>query len=109
TGKQVRDVLHIDDLIELILYQIEHLEALSGETFNVGGGSSVSASLLELTQLCHEITGNEIEIIGATEDRPGDVPIYVTDNTHVSAATGWRPQRDVRQIVQDIATWITEH
>lgn len=109
TGKQLRDVLHIDDLLDLVLHQIDHLDALSGKTFNVGGGTAVSASLLDLTALCREVTGNTIDIAGVAEDRAGDVPIYLSDHSRVSEATGWQPQRDVRQIVQDIAAWITEH
>ncbi len=106
TGKQVRDLLHIDDLLDLILYQIDHLDDLDGETFNVGGGPDISASLCELTDLCREISGNTIEIGCEPEDRPGDIRLYITDNAHVTERTGWRPKKDVRAIVKDTVAWL---
>lgn len=108
-GKQVRDMLHIDDLLDLVLYQIDHLGELSGKTFNVGGGLGVSASLRELTALCAEITGNTLSMGSVAETRPADIPWYVTDNTRITAATGWSPQRDVRAILTDTHTWLCDH
>ena len=105
-GKQVRDLLHIDDLLDLILYQMGHLEELDGETFNVGGGPDISASLCELTELCREISGNTIEIGSEPKNRPGDIRLYITDNAHVTERTGWRPKKDVRAIVEDTAAWL---
>lgn len=106
TGKQVRDILHVDDLLRLVLHEMEHLDALSGQTFNVGGGRGVSISLAELTALCQEATGHSIPIDAEVENRPADMPIYLTDNARVTAATGWQPAKDARAIVQDIAGWI---
>jgi CDP-paratose 2-epimerase len=106
TGKQVRDMLHIDDLLRLVEYQIDHLDELSGETFNVGGGRAVSASLRELTAICEEVTGNRVDIGKVPEDRAADIRYYVTDHTRVTERTGWRPGKDVRAIVEDIHAWI---
>jgi len=108
-GKQVRDMLHVDDLLRLIIHEIEHMDELNGRTFNVGGGLGVSASLLELTHLCQEITGNTIEIKSQIEGRPADIPIYITDNTRVTNETGWSPQKDVRAILTEICTWIQQN
>ncbi|HPG69714.1 MAG TPA: NAD-dependent epimerase/dehydratase family protein [Candidatus Hydrogenedentes bacterium] len=108
-GKQVRDLLHVDDLLRLVLYQIERLDTLSGQTFNVGGGAGVSVSLCELTELCREVTGNRIEITADPTDRPADLRLYISDNTRVTKVTGWRPEKDVRTIVADIHAWILEH
>lgn len=105
-GKQVRDMLHIADLVDLVAHQVEHLDALSGQTFNVGGGRAVSASLLELTALCQEITGYSIPIEQEPETRSADIPLYLTDNRRVTEATGWTPSRSVRTILEDICTWI---
>ena len=105
-GKQVRDVLHIDDLLQLVVYQVEHLDKLSGEVFNVGGGLENAVSLRELTDLCRKHTGNSIEIQEEPETRPADVPIYITDNTKVSRATGWQPRRNPGSILAEICQWI---
>ena len=105
-GKQVRDMLHVDDLLQLVLHEIEHIDQISGRTFNVGGGIDVSASLLELTHLCQEITGNSIDITSQKEGRPADIPIYITDNSRVTTETGWTPKKDTRTILTEICTWI---
>ncbi|NIA15660.1 MAG: NAD-dependent epimerase/dehydratase family protein [Nitrospiraceae bacterium] len=108
-GKQVRDLLHVDDLLRLILYQIDHLDALSGEIFNVGGGAAVSVSLRELTALCQEITGNAIDIGSEPSNRPADIPIYITDHSRVTKRTGWIPQRGVRDTLEEICAWIRDN
>jgi len=107
TGKQVRDVLHIDDLCELIDLQIARLEALRGQTFNVGGGREVSVSLAELTALCRDITGRTVPVHAVPENRAADVPLYVTDNSQIARALGWRPKRDMAGVVKDVYAWIT--
>jgi CDP-paratose 2-epimerase len=105
-GKQVRDILHVDDLYHLIHYQINHIQALNGKTYNVGGGIECSLSLLELTSLCEKYSGNRITINQAKETRPADLRIYITDNTKVTKETGWKPSIMPEQILQEIFTWI---
>lgn len=105
-GKQVRDVLHIADLCRLIAHQIDHLDELSGELFNVGGGEEGSTSLLELTEICREVTGMHIQIDSDAGDRPADIPHFISDNSKVIAQTGWHPEHNVRRCVEDIHTWI---
>jgi len=108
-GKQVRDMLHIDDLVELVAWQVEHLDALSGRTFNVGGGHAVSASLQELTALCRESTGYSVPIETVAENRVADIPYYITDNRRITEATGWVPTRTVPRILDDICRWIADN
>lgn len=108
-GKQVRDMLHVEDLLDLVLRQISRLDALNGRVFNVGGGTSVSASLCEMTAMCQEIAGKTIDIGREPQDRPADIPLYITDNSRVSEATGWKPQRDVRTIFEEIHAWIQDN
>jgi len=108
-GKQVRDILHVDDLLRLVAYQMDHIEELSGQTFNVGGGPEVSVSLQELTTLCQQATGNTIDIAEVPENRPADIRLYITDNARVAQMTGWRPERDPQAIVDEIARWIKDH
>jgi CDP-paratose 2-epimerase len=109
TGKQVRDMLHIDDLVELVLHQITHLDQHDGAIYNVGGGNTVSASLAELTTLCQEATGNRVEIAADPEDRPGDIPIFVADCRRVQEACDWQPSRSTGDIVEDITRWVTDN
>ena len=109
TGKQIRDMLHVADLYRLIDWQLHNLEKINGEILNAGGGLESSASLQELTKVCQEVTGKTIPIKVVPENRTADIRLYVTDNTKVTALTGWKPQIGIRQIVEDIAAWLAEN
>jgi len=109
TGKQVRDLLHVEDLLELLDEQLQGPERWDGATVNVGGGRQCSLSLLETTSLCAEITGNELDVARTAETRPGDVAVYISDCARLHAHTLWRPLRGPREILTDIHEWISEH
>ena len=108
-GKQVRDILHVNDLYRLIDYQIHHIEALNNQIFNVGGGKQTSVSLCELTEICRNITENKIPIQSVLQNRQADIRIYLTDNSKVTEATGWKPEIGVREILEDIYVWIRDN
>jgi CDP-paratose 2-epimerase len=105
-GKQVRDLLHIDDLAELVLEQLSDPGRWDGLTVNVGGGAERSLSLLETTAICRELTGNEVPIEPIAETRVGDVPLYISDCARLFRHTDWRPRRSARDTLADIAAWI---
>jgi len=109
SGKQVRDVLHIEDLYDLIKIQINDIKKYSRQTFNVGGGIKNSISLLELTRLCKEISGREIEISKIQETRKADIPLYITDNSKITQLSGWFPKRELFRIVKDVFDWISKN
>lgn len=109
TGKQVRDLLHVEDLLDLIDEQLSDRERWDGVTVNVGGGRPGSLSLLETTALCGEITGHRLEVTADPRSRPGDIPVYLSDCAKLSALTDWRPRRGPREILIDIHDWIREH
>jgi CDP-paratose 2-epimerase len=109
TGKQLRDLLHISDLLRLVDYQLANFADLDGEVFNVGGGETNTLSLFETTDLCQEITGNKIRIEATLAERPGDVAAFVTDNSKITQATGWRPITPPRASLEDIYYWIVNH
>jgi len=108
-GKQVRDLLHVDDLLELIFRQVDQLDDLTGQTFNVGGGRLVSASLQELTTLCQHFTGNSITVGGVPQNRAADIPLYLTDHAKISAATGWTPRHSVEATLESVCRWIQDN
>jgi len=108
-GYQVRDVIHVEDLVDLLVTQMERLHETSGEVFNVGGGREVSFSLRELTALCQKISGNEINIGVVGEERVGDIPWYISDTSRVRERFGWRPTRSVSTIVADTVQWLEKH
>jgi CDP-paratose 2-epimerase len=108
-GKQVRDLLHIDDLVDLIEDQLLRPEHWSGFTANVGGGRDCSLSLQETTEICRELTGNSVQVEGSDETRPGDVRMYLSDCARLFEHTDWRPQRGPRDILEDIYEWIRQN
>lgn len=108
-GKQVRDLLHIDDLLNLVKYQLDNFSELDGDILNVGGGRENSLSLLETTQLCEQITGKTIPIKSILEERQGDVPIFIIDSSRVIEKTGWTPKITPQQTIEDIYAWIKDN
>ncbi|TAM37203.1 NAD-dependent epimerase/dehydratase family protein [bacterium] len=105
-GKQVRDLLHVDDLFILIDIESTQLSGINGNIYNVGGGEEISLSLYETTRLCQEITGNKIKISSDLETRKGDISIYLSDNSKVSGELKWKPKKKAKSVLSDIFIWI---
>jgi CDP-paratose 2-epimerase len=105
-GKQVRDLLHVADLADLIEEQLARPEHWDGVTVNVGGGAQCSLSLLEASGLCAELTGNRVEVARSDETRPGDVRIYLSDCGRLGKLTQWRPKRGPREVLADVLEWV---
>ena len=108
-GKQVRDLLHVEDLVELIDRQLSAPDEWAGRTVNVGGGRESSLSLREATELCRELTGRTVPIAAAEEGRPGDVRVYLSDASRLYGLTDWRPSRGAAETLADIAAWVRDH
>lgn len=105
-GKQVRDLLHVEDLVDLVERQLLDPEAWDGRTVNVGGGRECSLSLRETTEICRRLTGNEVPIEPVLETRQGDVPVYISDCARLFGLDQWRPRRSAEQVLADIRDWI---
>ena len=108
-GKQVRDILHIDDLIELIDIQIHQTKKFNGKIFNAGGGLKNSVSLLEMTAICEKITGNKIKIVSEMQNRSADLKIFITDSTKIETEIGWTPKHSIEKIFLDVFNWINKN
>ena len=105
-GKQVRDLLHVEDLIDLVERQLLDREFWDGHTVNVGGGRASSLSLQETTEICRRLTANEVPIEPIEPTRAGDVPIYLSDCSRLFDLDEWRPRRGPEQVLADIHDWI---
>jgi CDP-paratose 2-epimerase len=105
-GKQVRDLLHVADLVDLIDDQLLRPEHWDGATVNVGGGPDCSLSLLETTELCAELTGHTLPVRASSDTRPGDVRIYLSDCARLTGLTDWRPRRSARDVLADTLGWV---
>lgn len=108
-GKQLRDVLHVDDVWRLVRRQFERWSDVAGGTYNAGGGPANTLSLSETTRLAHEITGRRVVVDSRSETDPLDVRVYASDNTSVSRDTGWQPSRTPRDTLADIAGWMSRN
>jgi CDP-paratose 2-epimerase len=108
-GKQVRDLLHVDDLFDLLVRQTGSLSFWDGRVYNVGGGLDVSLSLRELTRLCESTTGHRVPMTSAPETSGVDLRIFLTDARNVQRDFGWRPRRGAERVVQDIFQWVHAH
>jgi CDP-paratose 2-epimerase len=108
-GKQVRDLLAVDDLVDLVDEQLADPEQWAGFVGNVGGGREGSLSLIETTELCRELTGKTVPIGSVEETRAGDVPVYLSDCDLLYRHTQWRPKRTPRDILESIHRWIAEN
>ncbi len=107
-GKQVRDLLHVDDLTELYVQAVNNIDTLSGHAYNVGGGMQNTLSLLEFLEILKTDLGLELSI-GHASERPGDQPIFVSDNTAVSKAANWTPKVPVRDGIRRLHAWLQDH
>ena len=108
-GNQIRDVLHIDDLCELILLQIKNINKINNKLFTVGGSKTSYTSLSQLTKLCQKITGNKIKMGKVSKTSSYDIPYYLSDNTHVSNTYRWKPKRNINQVVMDTFLWLKKN
>src|SRR6266702_279239 len=105
TGKQVRDLLHPEDLFDLLVRQWESTLSWDASIYNVGGGRDISVSMCELTELCRSVTGREVPLSFKPETSPVDIPLYVTDYSKVQSAYGWTPRKGVTEILHETACW----
>ena len=108
-GKQVRDFLHVDDFSDLVISQIENFDTFNGKRLNAGGGLAVSTSLIELTRMCEEITGNRLQFRSEAQNRPADVRIFITDHRELSVINHWKPKRAAKETLTDIFEWVRTH
>ena len=106
TGKQVRDLLHVADLFDLLVLQFGRFPEFDGSVFNVGGGRPISLSLRETTDLCARVVGRRLDVAAEPQTRFADLPVYLTDTAAVRAATGWVPRRGPAEILTDIHAWV---
>ncbi len=103
-GRQVRDVLCVDDLVLAMDAVRRHQPVTAGQIYNVGGGPAHTISLLELLTLIQDLTGLRVEYETAPA-RPGDQLVYVTDCSKLHRDTGWEPRMTLRQTVEGIYEW----
>jgi len=105
TGKQVRDVLFIDDLVDAFTLALENPNKSKGQAFNLGGGPENTWSLLELIEFIEKQLGKKIELV-FDQIRPGDQKIYISDISKIKEVLGWQPKVGATQGTIKLLDWV---
>lgn len=106
SGKQVRDVLHADDVVSLYFTALDHIDRIKGKAFNVGGGIENSLSLLELFYALEELLDIKMNF-QRLPPRESDQMIFVADNTLITDLTGWTPKIKSEEGLQRMLKWLS--
>lgn len=105
TGKQVRDVLHAEDMTTLYYAAIEHIDVARGQAFNIGGGMDNSLSLLELITLLGKLSGATLEYTRIAA-RQSDQRVFVADITKAKALLTWQPRVSTSLGIGMMLEWV---
>jgi CDP-paratose 2-epimerase len=106
-GKQVRDLLHVNDLVRAFQMATEQIDVTKGQVYNLGGGPANTLSIwAEFGPLLKELTGREVVPAAWRDWRPGDQPVFVADVSKARREFGWAPQVSVRAGIARLVEWV---
>ena len=104
-GKQVRDILHAKDMINLYYTALDNVDKVCGQAYNIGGTMEQSLSLLELFDMLNDILGIKMEYV-QLPPRQSDQKVFVADIAKISDRIGWKPQVTAREGVTAMVDWV---
>lgn len=107
-GKQVRDLLHVKDLVNAYQLGIANIKKAQGQAYNIGGGLRHSFSLKEYIAFLEKLLGKKIPVSYNTW-RPGDQKIYVSDNRKIEKELGWGVGTCHKDGLSELVSWVGEH
>ncbi len=107
-GKQVRDVLFIEDLVDAYESAIKNIDKVKGQAFNIGGGPKNTMSLLELIAFLEQFFGKKIPLV-YSEWRPGDQPVFICNIDKAKEMLGWEPKISPQEGVKLLYEWVKDH
>lgn len=107
-GKQVRDVLYIDDLIEAFDLAFKNIKKTKGKAYNIGGGAKFSLSIWELFEILEKLSGKKFRYSFGPW-RPGDQKIYISDLTLAKKDFSWSPKTSPREGIKKLYNWISQN
>jgi len=108
-GKQVRDVLFIDDICNLVDLEINNIDRIAGEAFNIGGGHECSLSLVEATAFMEEMYNKKLKVNILPDARKADQCIYISDIRKIEKRIGWKPEITLDAGYAKIINWIKQN
>ncbi len=107
-GKQVRDILYIDDLTDLYLKAVSNINRVRGQAYSIGGGPKNTVSLLELISSLEKKLGYKINY-RFSDWRPGDQKVYISDVRKVKRDLGWKPKVNPSEGLDRLINWVKEN
>ncbi len=107
-GKQVRDILFVEDLVRAIRMALGSIEKTAGLVFNIGGGPANAMSLLELIALLENLTGRKLNV-SFGDWRPGDQPVYISNIEKARREFGWEPTISKTEGIARLLEWVREN
>ena len=107
TGKQVRDVLHADDVKRLYAAAVNNIDKAKGHAFNIGGGVENSLSLLELFSLLESLIGTRMDYT-MLPVRESDQRVFIADISKAASLLSWIPIVTTKQGVSSMLNWVTD-
>lgn len=106
-GKQVRDILFVEDLVKAMELARANISRFSGQAFNIGGGAANAVSLLEVLDIIANVQ-EQAPPTSFGKWRPGDQFYYVSDNSKFSKATGWKPEVPYKNGIKKLHQWLSQ-
>ncbi|MBK7316760.1 GDP-mannose 4,6-dehydratase [Candidatus Villigracilis affinis] len=108
-GKQVRDVLHVDDLLDAYDAAIANIEVAKGQVYNMGGGvNNVLAIWAEFGPMIESLLGKKIEVARG-DWRPGDQRVFYADYRKAERELGWKPKISLEEGIERLFQWVKEN
>lgn len=108
-GRQVRDILYVDDLISAFDLAFSNIDSVKGEIFNVGGGLANTISVWsEFQPLLEKYLGKKVKV-KYSDWRPGDQKVYISDTRKIKKVLGWNPKISPEEGIERLCRWVTEN
>ena len=104
-GKQTRDILYIEDLLNAFDAAISRIDRVAGSVFNIGGGTDNTISLRELVKVLDETSGSSLSCKFAPW-RPGDQRVYVSDIRKAGRELKWKPLTNCQEGIRNVCAWV---
>lgn len=109
-GKQVRDLLYIDDLVAAYKMVVDKIDTTAGQVYNIGGGADRTMSVwAEFRPILERAMGQSIADAPHADWRPGDQPVFYCDISKARHDFGWQPRVGVEEGITRLADWVQQN
>lgn len=109
-GKQVRDILYVDDLLDAYELAVERIDVAAGQIYNIGGGPANTISIWrEFQPMLSHLAGQTVEAAQYGDWRPGDQPVFVSAIGKLKRDLGWEPATSAEQGIERLWNWVRDH